>query len=52
MHAKEITEAMLKGKYSDKLFALVQRHIEDSCDRVGGTGPVQTIVNMVIGTRE
>lgn len=43
-----IIEALLKGPYSDKLFAMVQRHIEEAIDQNVGIG--KSFVSMTVGT--
>jgi len=52
IHARYITEAMMKGKSSDKMFSLIQKHIELSCDRISQADSLKTVINLVIGEDE
>jgi len=48
VHARTITKAMLHGKSSNKLFALIQRHIEEACDRITKMDKLAPLISVVI----
>lgn len=52
LHARYIIEAMFRGKSSDKLFMLIQKHIENACDRVSGGESIRPIVDFMMGSEE